>query len=205
MNRFVRRIRSGEIDSPDQLKTEFKTLAKQSHPDLARDLGGEAFVAMRAEYEDALRDFERHRFSARRTEGRPAPRQQDGIGDEVWLRLGLFLKRGFPKRPTHEKQKLRYEFARWRLLERLGRELQDSFEGFEDECLSLQAKDPPKAASLVALLRALLDYEERGIPAMRTHIVLALGAIRRDEALDRGALRFVDALAAELGIGAELE
>ena len=56
-NRFVQLIRSGEIDSVEDLKTVFKELAKATHPDLAGAGAGDEFVAVRLEYENALHDF----------------------------------------------------------------------------------------------------------------------------------------------------
>ncbi len=48
-NRFARRIRDGAIRTPGELKTEFKTLAKAYHPDLAGREAGEEFIRVRSE------------------------------------------------------------------------------------------------------------------------------------------------------------
>ena len=38
-NRFVRRIKSGDIESVSELKSEFKEVAKLTHPDLRGGVG----------------------------------------------------------------------------------------------------------------------------------------------------------------------
>lgn len=43
-NRFARRIRDGTIRTPGELKSEFKSLAKALHPDLAGSRTGEEFL-----------------------------------------------------------------------------------------------------------------------------------------------------------------
>jgi hypothetical protein len=198
-NRFVRRIRSGEIESVDELKAEFKSLAKLSHPDLAGPEAGHGdFVALRSEYEDALRDFVKHRFGAR---GRPAA--AGPFADEAWACLALFLKRGFPKVPRHEKEALRYEYARWRLAEALGPELAGSLAACEAELLALGDSNARDRA--LGLLGELVDFRDKGLPAMRTHILLTLGTLGADPRIGPGCLAFVRGLAAELGIGMELE
>jgi hypothetical protein len=191
-NRFIRRIKSGEIESIEKLKSEFKELAKLTHPDL-RGSGAEAeFVAVRAEYEAALRGFGRRHVGA------------SDFGD-AWACLGLLLKRGFPKSPKHEKERLRYEYARWRFAQALGAVERGLFRAFEAELLDQKAMGSEALASEMALVRDLLDYRELGLAPMRTHIVLRLGALKADPSVGPDIGRFVDALARELGIGGEIE
>ncbi len=95
-NRFVGDIRSGSLDTIEELKTAFKELAKATHPDLAGADAGDEFLAVRAEYEHALRDFERHRFGATRAaRGKAGERGAQVATAELWACLALFLKRCF--------------------------------------------------------------------------------------------------------------
>jgi hypothetical protein len=228
-NRFARRIRSGQIASIDELKAEFKSLAKLSHPDLAGPGADHAeFAAHRDEYEAALRDFVRHRFGAARSAARKGSGSASGgaPGDELgeaagagdgsggagcapvsaqaWACLSLFLKRGFPKVPRHEKEALRYEYARWRLAEELGREGASLFAACEAELLAVKTSGGQIVAPALALLRQLVDYRSKAVPAMRTEILLSLGALGADPRVGPGYMAFARSLAAELGIGAEL-
>jgi hypothetical protein len=201
-NRFVGKIRRGEIGSIGDLKSEFKELAKLNHPDLlgpGSDAGD--FRLLREEYEAALRDFEKHRFGARRGD------TSSGSGsfrDEAWACLALFLKRGFPKVPRHEKEALRYEYARWRLGDALGSELAERFLACETELLELKAESPRALGSALALLRELIVYSDKGFPAMRTQILLSLGALDADPRIGPGCRGFARRLAGELGIGSEI-
>jgi hypothetical protein len=216
-NRFVGRIKSGDIESVDDLKAEFKELAKRTHPDVAgpgTDHG--AFASLRGEYESALRDFARHRFGARTgaRRGRLAAGAAEGIADpgradealagEAWYCLAILVGRGFPKSPRHEKEALRYEYARWRFEETLAPERRALFEDCEAELLATRAATPAALGLPLRVLRLLLEYRWRGIPAMRTEIVLALGSLRADPRVGPGCLAFALALAGELGIGAEI-
>jgi hypothetical protein len=213
-NRFVRMIRSGEIGSVGELKSEFKELAKLNHPDLlGSDADGEAFRRLRGEYEAALRDFTKHRFGARAVDvalrADAGPRGFDAaasgpLSDEAWACLGLFLKRGFPKVPRHEKEALRYEYARWRLGEALGREGEVRFASCEAELLGLKSEGSRSLGPALALLRELIDYRAKALPAMRTQILLALAARGADPRIGPGYMIFVRFLAAELGIGMEI-
>jgi hypothetical protein len=221
-NRFARRIRSGQIASIDELKAEFKSLAKLSHPDLAGPGADHSeFAALRDEYESALRDFVRHRFGAARSGARndsgfargdgfgEAAGAADGAGRapvsaQAWACLSLFLKRGFPKVPRHEKEALRYEYARWRLAEELGREGASLFAACEAELLAVKASAGEVLAPALSLLRQLIDYRSKAVPAMRTEILLSLGALGADPRVGPGYLAFARALASELGIGAEI-
>jgi hypothetical protein len=200
-NRFVRRIKNGEIGSIEDLKSEFKALAKLCHPDLLGPgaEGGE-FASIRQEYETALADFERHRFGARDARAE-AP---DAAPEDVWPRLALLIKRGFPKVPRHEKETLRYEYARWRLARSLDGELRRLFVACESELLGLRDGSSESVDLVIDLLRSLIEYRGRSLPAMRTQIVLSLGALCADPCVAEGTRAFVRALALELGIGGEI-
>jgi hypothetical protein len=212
-NRFVRRIKSGQIASVGELKSEFKELAKRTHPDVAGPgAGGGDFAALRDEYESALRDFAKHRFGARSAQSdsfageAPAREASSGgaLEGEAWPCLAILLGRGFPKAPRHEKEALRYEYARWRLEEALGPDLRGLFADFEAELLLLRASRSKALEPVLRVLRLLIDYREKGLSAMRTEIVLALALLRADARLGPGCLAFELALAGELGIGGEI-
>jgi hypothetical protein len=210
-NRFARRIREGRIGSIADLKAEFKELAKRTHPDAVgpgADHGD--FAALRGEYESALRDFAKHRFGARGAGGGPGPGAPGGsrAGEtparEAWPCLALLLGRGFPKSPRHEKEALRYEYARWRLEEALGPEVSALFEDCESELFIMREARSAALRPTLDLMRLLIDYREAGLSAMRTEIVLALSALRRDPRIGPGCAAFLATLAGELGIGGEI-
>jgi hypothetical protein len=206
-NRFVRRIKSGDIESVDELKSEFKALAKKSHPDLAGEgAEGADFVALRAEYEAALRDFQKHRFGvAVRSPNAPESRAgSGGMSDEAWARLAILLKRGFPKVPRHEKEALRYDYAKWLLSGALGAELGEELAACEAELLAAQAAHGATLEAELALLGDLIDFSERRLSPMRTQIVLSLGSLFADPAVGPAFRAFSRGLARELGIGMEL-
>jgi len=218
-NRFVRKIKSGEIESIEELKSEFKEQAKLTHPDLrgpGERAGAEAeFVAVRDEYEAALRGFERHRFGARDLSGDRRDGEPSGAGascagpagplpGDAWACLALLLKRGFPKSPKHEKEKLRYEYAVWRLGQALGPALRGLFAAFESELLDQKALRPEVLDLEMTLILDLLEYRELGLAPMRTRIVLSLGALEADPRAGPGFRRFARLLSSELGIGGEL-
>jgi hypothetical protein len=204
-NRFVRRIKSGEIESIEELKSEFKALAKLSHPDLlGPGAGGDDFARLRAEYESALRDFVKHRFGARRDDPDAGGARGDPLSDDAWACLALLLKRGFPKIPRHEKEALRYEYARWRLARALGTERRGLFFACEPELLDMKTARSGALGLATGLLRNLIDYREKGLSAMRTDIVLSLGKLRGDPRIGPEFRAFALSLAGELGIGGEL-
>jgi len=194
----------------EELKAEFKELAKTSHPDLAGPgSSSEAFAELRSEYEEALRAFAKYRFGARGASGaEAAPGARAGapgpLGGEAWACLALFLKRGFPKAPRHEKEAARYEYARWRLGEALGPELAECLSGCERELLTLGPEGEESRGEVVGLLRELVEYREKGLPAMRTHILLALGSVAADPRIGGGSRSLLRGLAFELGIGLEI-
>ena len=144
-----------------------------------------------------MRDFERNRYGAKGA-------RDVSIPDNAWSCLSLLLNRGFPTTPRHEKQLLRYEYARWRVTTALGAERAELFARFESELLDLKAAGATNPDAVVELLRELIDYRDRGISSMRTHVLLSLGRLRSDPALRTDALGFVEVLARELGIGGEL-
>jgi hypothetical protein len=211
-NRFVRRIKSGDIESIGKLKSEFKELAKLTHPDL-HGPGAEAeFVEARSEFEAALRDFEKHRFGARGSRSAAERRHPErspgdsgeGFSEEAWSCLALFLKRGFPKLSRHEKELLRYEYARWRFLQTLGPGRAGLFDAFERELFGMKTEGAAALDAILFFLRELIEYRIEGLSAMRTQILLSLGHLRANPGIGVGARNFVDFLAGELGIGGEL-
>jgi hypothetical protein len=213
-NRFVRKIRSGEIESIEALKSEFKEQAKLTHPDLRGPgdrAGAEAeFVAVRDEYEAALRGFERHRFGARPRDEAARAFRGDAAGadaplsDQAWACLALLLKRGFPKSPRHEKEKLRYEYALWRLGEALDPGFRALFRDFESELLDQKAMGSQALGPELALIRDLLEYRVLGLTPLRTRIVLSLGALGANPGVGPAFRSFARSLARGLGVGIEL-
>jgi hypothetical protein len=214
-NRFIRKIKSGEIDTIEELKSEFKELAKRTHPDLrgpGARIGAEAeFVAVKDEYEAALRNFERHRFGARRARSGGAPETYyeshnapGAMSDASWACLALLLKRGFPKAPRHEKEKLRYEYAVWRLAEELDPESRSRFASCEGELLLAKASGDPALEAELDLLRLLLDFRALGLAPMRTEIVMAMGRLAANPSVGPGFRSFARALGSALGIGPEI-
>jgi len=217
-NRFVAAIRSGKIDSLEELKTAFKELAKATHPDLAEpdsDLAsGAEFVAVRRDYENALRDFEKHRFGLSRLAREGSCEVGPSVGSgELWPCLALFLKRGFPKEPRHEKEIMRYGYARWRwrgALRALGRERGGPdpaalFDAFEEELLALRKALPDAAGAALAFLRALASQAGAEHAAMRVALVRDLEDLRLVPGLGPASLGFLEFLAGELGIGRRLD
>jgi hypothetical protein len=202
-NRFTGRIRRGEIASVAELKAEFKALAKLHHPDTAGPGGrGEDFAALRAEYEAALHDFDLHRFGlgkggtsrhgGRTTAAGGTSAGGGGVGGNpfvssvpVWDRkafyeaLGALRKRGFPKLPRHEKERMRYEYRRFLVLALLAAwdaEHPGRFRAFEARLLELGGEGPASAA--LAILDGLLDYHARGTELVRASLALELRRFR---------------------------
>ncbi len=211
-NRFARRIRDGAIRTPGELKSEFKALAKETHPDLSGQGATDDFVRVRAEYESALRDFERHRFGerGRGVRGEDPRRGAAEAGPpelSAFAAIAVLRKRGFPKVPRHEKERLRYEYARYRCqiaLERLGEGRGGELESFEQTLLEVRRIDPEAAERALRYLDALAEYSARGLPAMRTALVLDSAALRADPRLSGETRRFLAELSAVLGLGPAL-
>lgn len=202
--RFAARIRRGEIGSVAELKAEFKALAKLLHPDLAAPgtTDGEAFAALRAEYEAALRDFDRLRFDLPRSRkatggsGNPyVPSRAVHDRRELYASLAALRGRGFPKRPRHEKEKARYGYSRALVLARLEAWRPDCpglFLAFEERLLEAPASDAfaqGMNASALGLLDAVLDYHAFGVEESRQGLFFEfarLSAMRRAGEAPRG-------------------
>lgn len=177
-NRFVGLIRAGRIGTVPELKSLFKRLAKETHPDLASaDRGGVPaieFIQIREEYEHALGEFDRYRFGSRRRERLVLDRRA------LYLSLEILFARGFPKTPRHAKEKERYDYARFAFLENM--KAADSgagesiFHDFEHDLFGLKARDPGAVKELRAWMSRLLDYHRSGIGAFI--VELRLGALR---------------------------
>ncbi|MFZ4616546.1 MAG: hypothetical protein ACOYM2_10180 [Rectinemataceae bacterium] len=219
-NRFVASIRSGDIDSILDLKAAFRERALATHPDLAGPAADDgAFIAVRAEYEAALANFERHRFGSRAKAASSGDSRDTGHGASsagaytLWACLALLLKRGFPKEPRHEKEGLRYAYALWRFrgtlrgLDAEGSALA-SFDAAQGPLLELGKSDRATLDLLRNFLGELIDYALRGLPVMRVALVRELDVLGAARVLAEGpghpALLFAKTLAAELGIGPTL-
>jgi hypothetical protein len=180
---FVRRVKSGEIASVSQLKSEFKALAKLSHPDLS-GAGGEDFMRLRAEYEAALRGFELYRFGPPRGKAGKAGRE-DGAAPSLegaFDALARLMKRGFPKTPRHDKEKERYEQIRRRLLSELDATEPSwgpAFASFEEELIALKGSGSPAFDAALLLLSGILDYRKTRLPALLSANEIALDALGR--------------------------
>lgn len=221
-NRFARRIKDGSIETPEELKAEFKALAKATHPDLAGPAFAHEFARIREEYEAALRDFGRHRFGLRSGRRAPGPERDasaDGVGGagpgsfqrggvtatrpgvrNAFAALAVLRKRGFPKKPRHEKETLRYEYARWCC----ERALAQAGEGLADALLAFERAAVARGCDTAALryLDELAEYAALGLPALRTALLVDLGSLRADARIGSEALALIDGLSALLGIGA---
>lgn len=207
-NRFARRIRDGTIRTPGELKSEFKSLAKALHPDLAGHEAGEEFIRVRSEYEAALKDFELHRFRTRpgriRT-GFPAA----GTGADmdarprVFAALGILRKRGFPKIPRHEKERFRYEYARYRFgtaLEECGVDVGEDLVNVERTLVDLRAREPSAFEAVLSYLDALTDYSARGLPAMRTFLAQRSSSLQSDPRIPEPVKGFLAGLSRALAL-----
>ena len=169
-NRFVRRIRSGEIGSIEELKAAFKRLAKETHPDLGGADAMDEFIRVRAEYEKALSGFERYRFGSG---GDSALAEQASVAfdrAEFYACLAALFKRGFPKVPRHEKERLRYDYARYlaaRQAKAWGPGRGALLEGFEEALLRAKAEGGAAFDEVLDLILGTLEYHEGGGPHER--------------------------------------
>jgi len=172
-NRFVRRIRLGEINSVEDLKIEFKALAKLTHPDLrGPGAAGDEFAAVRGEYETALRDFVRHRYGGPASEAGPPPAFDRGA---LYVDLARLFKRGFPKVPRHEKERLRYEYCRYLARSRL-RSWDESYpallDAFGEELLACKSRGSKVYDEALDIVAGVLEYHATGIAHARTAVRL---------------------------------
>lgn len=205
-NRFVRLIRSGAIGSIERLKVEFKSIAKLTHPDLAGPgSSAEEFIRVRHEYEAALRDFGRHRFGFAGAAGAAGGARVLDRG-ALYANLAILLKRGFPKRPRHEKEAKKYEYHKYLVAAQLkawADPRASLFDAFELGLLALKLGDPPRFRQSLEVLRAVLDYHSGGIELARTAIEVAYPGLA--DSLEAGALpEFLGLLVADLSRGAAL-
>jgi hypothetical protein len=199
-NRSVRpslrkRIQDGLIVSVEELKAAFKAEAKRTHPDLAGADAAEAFLRLRRDYEAALRTLAKSSPAASDRTSAAAP--PEGAYGAPFATLDLLLKRGFPKRPRHDKERLRYAYARIRAraaLHVLGEGAERLFDDAEEELLGLKEKDDRDFRATVILLTdivaAKLDGNESLIAAVRMELgrrsaATALGAPAARPAEDR--------------------
>ncbi|MEI6385591.1 MAG: hypothetical protein WCQ50_03080 [Spirochaetota bacterium] len=219
-NRFVASIRSGDIETIEDLKAAFRERALVTHPDLAGPATEDgAFIAVRSEYEAALANFERHRFGARVKSPGPGGAREFSPGSTstgsggLWACLALLLKRGFPKEPRHEKEGLRYAYALWRFRRALRTldaegEALASFDAAAAPFLELGNSDKATLKLLRNFLGELIDYASRGLPVMRVALVRELDTLGAARILAAGpcypAFLFAKTLAAALGIGPTL-
>ncbi len=207
-NRFVRLIRSGEIGTVAELKSLFKRLAKETHPDLAQTPSPTAagqraaaadFIRVREEYEHVLGDFDRYRFGAGRRERLVLNRRA------LYLSLESLFARGFPKIPRHAKEKERYDYARFAFLEnmRVGdpERGESVFREFERELFWLRAAHPDDFVSLKSWIARLLDYHRSGIAALVVELKLGAESFASRFPENAGLAGFLAALADDLDRG----
>ncbi len=203
-NRFAKKIKSGEIDTEEQLKSEFKALAKELHPDIAGDSFHAEFIRVRQEYESALGDFDRHRFAAKPKDSGTSNKSQKNAKTDLFGELFLLLKRGFPKTVRHEKERLRYQYAVWRFrnaVSTLGGENQARFEAFQRELLAMKTEDEFRFKKIMAILYDLVEHDRKPLSPLRTTIELEYDALRIAEPMGFEAQSFLGRLVAELGDG----
>jgi len=203
-NRFTAKIKSGEIDTEEQLKSQFKSLAKELHPDIAGEDFHAEFVRVRQEYESALDDFDRHRFGSSAKDSAYRPSYARAGSCDLFAELALLLRRGFPKTVRHEKERLRYQYAVWRfrnIVAVLGGENSARFDAFHHEFLSLKTSDEPAYKKILAILHALVEYKRKPLSPLLTTVEIEYDAIRLAQLLGFEAQVFLGRLVAELGEG----
>jgi hypothetical protein len=195
-----RRVRAGDIVTTAELKAEFRALAKLSHPDLAGPEAAAAFVRLRAEYDAALRDFVRR--------GRAASGTGGSDRGAFLAELVALLKRGFPKRPRHEKERLRYEAPRRRARAALASRdeaLAASWDAFEAALLELEDEQNHDASSAAAavldIVLGVIEYEATGIAPLRAAVEIAFAAWRGSSRASPEIEAFLAFLVGDMGGG----
>ena len=204
-NRFVQAIRAGSIGSVEELKSEFKALAKQTHPDLHGSDSHAEFVRVRDEYEAALRDFDRHRFGGPAGTARAGREPFDRRA--TYAELAILLKRGFPKRPRHEKEAQRYEYCRHLLRSRLvawGGLRAEAFDAFERELLAARGADKGAVDWVLDMVLGILEYHATGIEAARAAIELGLASLRAEPGSGGAVTDFLGMLVEDMAAGPAL-
>jgi curved DNA-binding protein CbpA len=192
-NRFIRRIRSGEIGSIGELKTAFKRLAKETHPDLGGVDAMDEFIRVRSEYEKALSGFE------------PAGASFDRA--EFYARLAALFKRGFPKIPRHDKERLRYEYSLYLVLVQArawgpgrGAILKD----FEEALARAKAVGGRAFDEVLDLILGILEYHEGGSPHARDGLRLQYGIFASGREPERALRDFLDLVVGDMDSGPAL-
>jgi hypothetical protein len=170
-NRFARLIKSGEIATVSDLKSEFKALAKLTHPDLlGPGAAGDDFVHLRAEYEAALRDFVKHRF------GSGGPRAGDVFDRrDFYAALLALFKRGFPKEPRHEKERQRYDYCKYLVRAQLAAwdsGYPDLLDEFEYDLIARKRSSPRGYEAALAIALGIFEYHAAGTAIIRTSVGL---------------------------------
>ncbi|MDP3177158.1 MAG: hypothetical protein Q8M76_04590 [Spirochaetaceae bacterium] len=209
-NRFVRRIRSGEIDSIEELKTAFKRLAKETHPDLGGVDAMDEFILVRGEYERALSGFERYRFgSGAGSACPPLAGSASAIFDraEFYASLAALFKRGFPKVPRHEKERLRYDYARYlaaRQAKAWGPGRGSLLAGLEEALMRAKAEGGAAFDEVLDLILGMLEYHEGGGPHERDGLRLQYGIFIGRRGPESALRDFLDLLVGDLDSGPAL-
>lgn len=180
-DRFTRRVRSGELRSLEELKAQFKALARETHPDTASAADAAertaAFVALRRDYERALAELGGTAPGARAGDAFHGPPPSGGSGDWISALEGL-LKRGFPKEGRHDKERQRYRVALARARSALG------------------ALGPGAPAAFDAFAAELGAQREARAPAAETALRLFRDIVAARRAASRGAATGAGAAAA---------
>jgi hypothetical protein len=86
----------------------------------------------------------------------------------------------------------------------LGPKLSELFSACETELIDMRSARATSLGPALELLKQLIDYRQKRLSAMRTHIVRSLGALRMDPRVGPGYRDLALALAGELGIGGEI-
>lgn len=176
-NPFIRGIVDGSIGSVEELKAAFRAEAKRAHPDLSDGGGGhDAFLKLRADYERALRELGRGAERPAAAETR-ADAAAGAVPADAPGALDGLLKRGFPKRPRHKKEALRYGAARVRAgsgLRARDESLPALLDAMERELLD---GPPAHAEAVLSFLRAWIAAESSGVAAAAAAAAMELGKL----------------------------